>query len=120
MRVRYSSKLWYGLVAYLASVGGTVLLASELDRPWAVLLLISAAVLAVIVWGRQEWIPAFPRYPVTRVTFFKAQQLYPLVRVAKCVPGRAGMRPSLPRRSKGNFWASRSSMAREHRLFAVV
>src|SRR5437762_4648873 len=71
MRVRYSSKLWYGLVAYLASVGGTVLLASELDRPWAVLLLISAAVLAVIVWGRQEWIPAFPRYPVTRVTFFK-------------------------------------------------
>jgi hypothetical protein len=60
MRVRYYSKLWYGLIAYLASVGGTVLLADELDRPWAVLLLISAAVLAVIVWRRQEWMPAFP------------------------------------------------------------
>jgi 4-amino-4-deoxy-L-arabinose transferase-like glycosyltransferase len=71
MRVRYYSKLWYGLIAYMASVGGTVLLTNELDRPWAVLLLISAAVLAVIVWRRQEWIPAFPRYPVTRVTFFK-------------------------------------------------
>jgi 4-amino-4-deoxy-L-arabinose transferase-like glycosyltransferase len=75
MRVRYYSKLWYGLIAYMASVGGTVLLANELDRPWAVLLLISAAVLAVIVWRRQEWIPAFPRYPVTRVTFFKRSSL---------------------------------------------
>ncbi len=71
MRVRYYAKLWYGLIAYLASLGGTVLLTNELDRPWAVLLLISAAVLAVILWGRQEWTPAFPRYPVTRVTFFK-------------------------------------------------
>jgi 4-amino-4-deoxy-L-arabinose transferase-like glycosyltransferase len=71
MRVRYYSKLWYGLIAYMASVGGTVLLTNEFDRPWAVLLLISAAVLAVIVWRRQAWISAFPRYPVTRVTFFK-------------------------------------------------
>lgn len=76
MRVRYYSKLWYGLIAYLASLGGTVLLANELDRPWAVLLLISAAVLAVIVWGRQEWTTAFPHYPVPRATFFKRSRFF--------------------------------------------
>src|ERR1700746_2803365 len=76
MRVRYYSKLWYGLIAYLASLAGTVLLANELDRPWAVSLLISAAVLAVIVWGPQEWITAFPHYPVPRATFFKRSRIF--------------------------------------------
>src|SRR5207249_1179070 len=71
LRIRYYFKLWYGLIAYLASLAGTHLLPNGLVRPWAVLLLIGAAVLAVIAWRRQEWVPPFPRYPVSRVTFFK-------------------------------------------------
>jgi hypothetical protein len=31
------------------------------------LLLIGAAVLAVIIWGPQKWMPAFPRHPVARI-----------------------------------------------------
>src|SRR5262249_1907612 len=34
--------------------------ASESARPWAVLLLVASAFLAVVLWGRQNWISAFP------------------------------------------------------------
>lgn len=67
MRVRYYSNLWCGLLAFSASLLGILLLADEPARPWAVLLLIGAAVLAVIIWGRQEWIPAFPRHSIARI-----------------------------------------------------
>lgn len=67
MRIRYYSNLWCGLIAFLASLVGTLLLANERARPWAVSLLIGAAVLAVIIWGRQKWIPAFPRHPIVRI-----------------------------------------------------
>jgi hypothetical protein len=67
-RVRYYSNLWCGLIAFSASLLGTVLLANEAARPWPMLLLISAAVLAVIIWRRQEWIPAFPRHRVARTS----------------------------------------------------
>ncbi len=43
-----------GLAAYLASLLGTLLLSNELARPWAVLILAGTALLAVIVWERQE------------------------------------------------------------------
>jgi 4-amino-4-deoxy-L-arabinose transferase-like glycosyltransferase len=67
MRVRSYSNLWYGLIAFSASLLGIVLLANERARPLAVLLLIGTAVLAVIIWRRQEWIPAFPPYPIARI-----------------------------------------------------
>jgi Dolichyl-phosphate-mannose-protein mannosyltransferase len=68
-----------GLIAYLASLIGTLLLANERARPWAVFLLIGAAVLALIVWGQQEWMPAFPRYPITGITNFNRSRLFYLV-----------------------------------------
>jgi hypothetical protein len=64
-RTRSYLGLWWGLVAYSISLLGTLLLANASARPWAVLLLISAAVLAVTLWGRQKWIPAFPSYDPT-------------------------------------------------------
>jgi 4-amino-4-deoxy-L-arabinose transferase-like glycosyltransferase len=63
-RFRHSD-LSYGSIAYLVSLFGTLLLANELTRTWAVLLLIGAGALAVIAWSRQEWIAAFPRYSIT-------------------------------------------------------
>ena len=71
--------LSWGLIAYLASLIGTLLLANERARPWAVFLLIGAAVLALIVWGQQEWMPAFPRYPTTRITNFNRSRLFYLI-----------------------------------------
>jgi len=68
-----------GLIAYLASLSGTLLLANERARPWAVFLLIGAAVLALIVWGQQEWMPAFPRYPITGITNFNRSRLFYLI-----------------------------------------
>jgi 4-amino-4-deoxy-L-arabinose transferase-like glycosyltransferase len=67
MWVRSCSNLWCGLITFFASLAGTLLLRNEPAHPWAVLLLICAAVLAVIVWGQQEWIPAFPGDPVAGV-----------------------------------------------------
>jgi 4-amino-4-deoxy-L-arabinose transferase-like glycosyltransferase len=61
------SNLSYGSIAYLVSLLGTLLLPSELTRPWAVLLLISAALLAVFAWRRQKWTPAFQEHSVTRI-----------------------------------------------------
>jgi hypothetical protein len=64
MRVRSYSNLWWGLAAYVASLLGTLLLANAVARPWAQLLLIGAAVLAVIVWRQQKWLPAFPHQSI--------------------------------------------------------
>jgi hypothetical protein len=68
MRVRDYSSLWCGLIAFSAPLLGILLLANERTRRWAVLLLIGTAVLAVIIWGRQKWIPAFPRHPIARTS----------------------------------------------------
>jgi hypothetical protein len=46
------------LIVYLIALLGTLLLANESARPWAVLLLVVSAVLAVVLWGGQNW--AFP------------------------------------------------------------
>jgi 4-amino-4-deoxy-L-arabinose transferase-like glycosyltransferase len=66
MRIRFYSNLWWSLIAYVASLLATLSLANDLVRPWAVLLLIGAAVLAAVVWRRQEWISAFPPRHLTR------------------------------------------------------
>ena len=60
MRAPYGSKAWAGPIVYLIALLGTLLLAKESTRPWAVLLLVASAVLAVVLWGRQNWIGAFP------------------------------------------------------------
>ena len=82
LRIRYYFKPWYGLIAYLASLTGTLLLPNELVRPWAVLLLIGAAVLAVIALRRQEWVPAFRRYPFSHLTNLDRGPFFYLLGVA--------------------------------------
>lgn len=74
-RFRYSN-LSYGSIAYLVSLLGTLLLPNELTRPWAVLLLIGAAVLAVFAWRRQKWTPAFLEHSVTRTPSLHRSCLY--------------------------------------------
>jgi 4-amino-4-deoxy-L-arabinose transferase-like glycosyltransferase len=49
-----------GLVAFTLSLFGTELLRDESLRPWAVLLLVTAAVLAVLSWSNVPWVPSFP------------------------------------------------------------
>ena len=75
MRALYGPKVWAGPIVYLVALLGTWLLANESARPWAVLLLIASAVLAVVLWGRQDWISAFPsgataRTRVNRIRLF--------------------------------------------------
>ena len=75
MRALYGPKVWAGPIVYLVALLGTWLLANESARPWAVLLLIVSAVLAVMLWGRQDWISAFPsgataRTRVNRIRLF--------------------------------------------------
>ncbi|PYK52953.1 MAG: hypothetical protein DME48_13570 [Verrucomicrobia bacterium] len=75
--MRYYSNLCWGLIAYLFSLVGTLLLASEPTRRWAMLLLIGTAVLAVLIWGRQEWIPAFTSHTITQTpTSWRSRSSY--------------------------------------------
>ena len=60
MRARYGARLWAGPIVYIIALLGTRLLETDTARPWAVLLLIVCAVLAVALWGGQDWIAAFP------------------------------------------------------------
>lgn len=61
-RVGFYWNLWGGTIAFLISLAGTLLLRSESARVWPVLLLIAAAALAVVVWRRHKWIPAFAQH----------------------------------------------------------
>jgi 4-amino-4-deoxy-L-arabinose transferase-like glycosyltransferase len=72
----YSNFLWCGLIAYVASLIGTLFLRIETARSWAAVLLIGAAMLAVIAWGRQEWIPAFLQHPVTGTPSLHRKRVY--------------------------------------------
>ena len=60
MRASYGARVWAGLIVYLIALLGTLLLANESARSWAVLLLVVSAVLAVVLWGRRNWVSAFP------------------------------------------------------------
>jgi dolichyl-phosphate-mannose-protein mannosyltransferase len=66
MRAPCGPGVWAGPVVYIIALLGTSLLANERARPWAVLLLIASAVLAVVLLGHQNWISAFPSDAVTR------------------------------------------------------
>jgi 4-amino-4-deoxy-L-arabinose transferase-like glycosyltransferase len=60
MPVRHGSRIWAGPIVYFIALLGTLLLANEPARPLAVLLLVIAAIVAIRLWGRQNWISAFP------------------------------------------------------------
>ena len=60
MRALCGLGVWAAPFVYLIALLGTWLLANESARPWAFLLLIASAVLAVVLWGRQNWPYAFP------------------------------------------------------------
>lgn len=62
MRARAFVSSWGGLIAFLVSLAGTLLLAYEAARPWAVCLLLGAGWLSVTTWGGQLWPPAIASY----------------------------------------------------------
>src|SRR6476660_560102 len=76
MRALYGPRIWAGPVVYLIALIGTWLLANESARPWAVLLLLTSAVLAVVLWGRQNWISAFPFDATARTRVNRSRLFY--------------------------------------------
>jgi 4-amino-4-deoxy-L-arabinose transferase-like glycosyltransferase len=76
MRALYGSKVWADPIVYLIALLGTWLLANESAWPWAVSLLLAAAVLAVVLWGRQSWIPPFPSDATTQTGVNRSQSFY--------------------------------------------
>ena len=52
--------VWLGPVAFAVAVGGTELLNHEHLRVLAVLLLVTAGVLAVVAWSDSQWLTVFP------------------------------------------------------------
>lgn len=84
MRARYGPRIWAGVIVYLLALLGTCLLANEIARPWAVLLLIVSALLAVVLWGAQKWIPAFASDAIARTRTNHSRSFY-LIRVTTAV-----------------------------------
>ena len=76
MRAPYGPRVWAGPIVYLIALLGTWLLANESARPWAVLLLVASAVLAVVLWGRQNWISAFPSDATARTRVNRSRLFY--------------------------------------------
>ncbi|HEX9281210.1 MAG TPA: glycosyltransferase family 39 protein, partial [Candidatus Udaeobacter sp.] len=76
MRAPYGPRVWAGPIVYLVALLGTLLLANESARPWSVLLLVASAVLAVVLWGRQNWISAFPSDATARTRVNRSRLLY--------------------------------------------
>ena len=76
MRARYGPRIWAGVIVYLLALLGTCLLANEIARPWAVLLLIVSALLAVVLWGAQKWIPAFASDAIARTRTNHSRSFY--------------------------------------------
>src|SRR6476661_6834593 len=78
MRALFGARVWAGPIVYLIALVGTWLLANESARPRAVLLLVAAAMLAVVLWGRQNWIPAFPSDAIARTRVNRSRLFYSL------------------------------------------
>ena len=76
MRAPYGPRVWAGPIVYLIALLGTWPLANESARPWAVLLLIASAVLAVVLWRRQTWTPAFPSDATTPAGVYRGRLFY--------------------------------------------
>src|SRR6267142_4251265 len=69
-------RVWAGAIVYLIALLGTWLLANESGRLWAVLVLVAAAMMAVVQWGRQNWIPAFPSDATARTRVNRSRLFY--------------------------------------------
>ena len=76
MRAPCGPRVWAGPIVYLIALLGTWLLANESARPWAVLLLVASAMLAVVLWGRQNWISAFPSDATARTRVNRSRLFY--------------------------------------------
>jgi len=76
MRAPCGLRVWAGPIVYLVALLGTRLLANESVRPWAVSLLVASAVLAVLLWGRQNWMSAFPSDSTTRTSVNRSRLFY--------------------------------------------
>src|SRR5438045_485213 len=76
MRAPCGPRVWAGPIAYLIALLGTWLLATESARPWAVLLLVASAMLAVVLWRRQNWISAFPSDATARTRVNRSRLFY--------------------------------------------
>ena len=81
MRAPYGRRVWAGPFVYLIALIATLLLANQSARLWSVSLLIASAVLAVVLWGQQNWVPAFPSDATARPRVKRTRLLY-LVGVA--------------------------------------
>jgi 4-amino-4-deoxy-L-arabinose transferase-like glycosyltransferase len=84
MRAPCGSRVWAGPIVYLSALLGTWLLPNESARHWAVSMIIAAAVLAVVLWGGQNWIAAFPSDATAR-TNVNRSRLFNLLGVAIAV-----------------------------------
>jgi hypothetical protein len=76
MRALCGPRVWAGPIVYLIALLGTCLLANENARPWAVLLLVAAATLAVVLWRQQNWISAFPSDATARTRANRSRLFY--------------------------------------------
>ena len=69
-------RVWGGPIVYLIALLGTWLLANESVRPWAVLVLVASAMLAVVLWRRQNWLSAFPSDATARTRVNRSRLFY--------------------------------------------
>ena len=76
MRACCGPEVWPGPIVYLIALLGISLLANESARPWAVSLLIASAVLAGVLWARQNWTSAFPSDATTRTRVNRVRWFY--------------------------------------------
>ena len=76
MRAPYGPGVWAGPIVYLIALLGTLLLAKDTSRHWAVLLFVASAVVAVVLWGRQNWISAFPPITAARTRVNRSRLFY--------------------------------------------
>jgi 4-amino-4-deoxy-L-arabinose transferase-like glycosyltransferase len=76
MRAPCGPRVWAGPFVYLIALIGVLLLANDSARPWAVLLLVAATVLAVVLWGRQNWTSAFPSDATARTRVNRSRSFY--------------------------------------------
>src|SRR4051794_26074140 len=65
-----------GLVAFLLSLGGVLLLGSEGTRLWGACLLMLAGLGSVITWGRQQWVTPFVSNKIENVIQSKGRRLF--------------------------------------------
>ncbi len=76
MRAPCGPKVWVGPIVYFIALLGTWLLANESARLWAVVLLVASAVLAVVLWGRQNWRSAFSSDATVRTRLSRSRLFY--------------------------------------------